>query len=344
MGHKLNKLSLSAYRHAVFWLFCVLLMSLALWNRAALADNKDENDIPWYQIEVIIFANQNYLGIASETWPDDTPLDMNNVIELHRPGENYMDSNTQPTAANTPVPYELLDRSQLQLTPVVNKLKSSAKYQPLLHIAWRQPTLDPKKADPVFVYLGMENPPSRQYVQTNPSSQIVMRGQAQSGDRFTSVPMNSSFSVDNSQYGQVFPATAADTYVGPQPSTLFGTLRLSVSRYLHLEADINYRIPVMKEEVVPVDEEDFSGSSILQNAMFNNPNQSTQTKVVKRQVLQNFTLKETRRMRSKEIHYFDNPVIGIIVRVIPYEIPKVEPAFDPNSQAFKSGAPRPAGQ
>jgi len=331
------------YWQREYWLSIALSVSLALWFSPVLADNKDENDIPWYQIEVIIFANQNYMGIASETWPDAAPIDMNHIIELHRPGEYVADKGAHSAAANTPVPYELLDKSQLQLTPVEHKLKASSQYQPLIHIAWRQPTLAPNKADPVFVYLGMENPPAKQYVQNNPSSQIVMRGQGQSGNRFSSVPMSSSFSVDDSQYGQIFPATEADTYVGPAPSTLFGTLRLSVSRYLHLEADLDYRIPVMKEEIVPVDEEDFSGSSILQNAMFNSPNQTTQTKVVKRQVLQNFTLRETRRMRSKEIHYFDNPAIGIIVRVIPYEIPKVEqPAFDPNSQAFKSGA-RPAG-
>jgi len=37
-------------------------------------------------------------------------------------------------------------------------------------------------------------------------------------------------------------------------------------------------------------------------------------------------------------------MFGVITRVIPYEIPKVEPAFDPATQAFTpgSGAPKTA--
>jgi len=340
MGHKLN-IQLRHYWQSFRWLIGALFISTGAW-----ADNKDQNDIPWYQIEVIIFANQNYLGIASETWPEDQPLNMNNVIDLQRHEDAVMNQatatrtgQTGAPAANTPIAYEFLDASQLQLTPVEKKLQSSNKYVPLIHIAWRQPTVSPEQARPVFVYYGMgQANQGYNTAATGQSSQLVIRDQGQSGGRFSSVPMNSSFAVDNSHYGELMSATEADTHVGPQPSTLFGTLRLSVSRYLHLEADLDYRIPVLKEEVVPVDYDETTGeTSGSQFGMFNSPDQKVETKVIKRQVLQNFNLKETRRMRSKEIHYFDNPVIGVVVRVIPYEIPKVEPAFDPASQAFKTG-------
>jgi hypothetical protein len=348
MGHKLNKIKQKRSVRAACWLLSTLFITPVV-----MADNKDQNDIPWYQIEVIVFANQSYLGIASETWPDDEPINATDLIELKHHDDNALaqtmtrsgQSKTaanQP-AANTPVPYELLDPSQLQLTPVEKKLAASSKYKPLLHIAWRQPTLSPEQAKPVFVYYGMEQAPDPMAASRSAKqSQIVMRGQNQSGGRFTAVPMGA-FSVDDSQYGELLPATEADTLVGPLPNPLFGILRLSVSRYLHLDANLNYRIPVMKEEVVPMNPEDqFGSTSFGQGTSFNSPTSSGESTIIKRQVLQNFNLKETRRMRSKEIHYFDNPVIGIIVRVIPFEIPKIEPAFDPASQAFKSGTSPPA--
>ena len=43
--------------------------------------------------------------------------------------------------------------------------------------------------------------------------------------------------------------------------------------------------------------------------------------LIERKVLQDYRLHETRRMRSKEIHFFDHPMFGIIVKVTPYELP-----------------------
>jgi len=50
--------------------------------------------------------------------------------------------------------------------------------------------------------------------------------------------------------------------------------------------------------------------------------------MIERPVLQDYRLYETRRMRSKEIHYFDHPMMGIVVKVTPYEfdVPNPEPA------------------
>lgn len=69
---------------------------------------------------------------------------------------------------------------------------------------------------------------------------------------------------------------------------LDGTLRLLLSRYLHLEADLIYR---------PLD-----GAQAV------------------------YRLRESRRMRSREIHYLDHPMFGIIALVTPYEPPAVPAA------------------
>lgn len=68
---------------------------------------------------------------------------------------------------------------------------------------------------------------------------------------------------------------------GPDGEQIDGTVRLSRARYLHLEADLMYH---------------FTGG-------FGGPS--------------NFRLKESRRMRSKELHYLDHPMFGMLVRVKP---------------------------
>ena len=313
-------------------------------SQNVLAANKDENDIPWYQIEVIIFANQNYLGMSSETWPENSELQYEELIELMHPEDAKLNDparqsklpNFNPSANSAmPVPYQLLDSSELQLVPIAKKLSTSQEYQLIMHIAWRQPTVDPDKAIPVYVFEGSDLPASAQMSAARQASQKT--GQ-QGGSRFSSVAVGD-FTYDSSQYGQLLPVTEVDINTGPVVNPFSGTLKLGVSRYLHVAADLNYRVPVLKEEVVPVDPmaTGFDSRFGMQQPASFQTGEQPQTTTRKRQVLQTFHMFETRRMRSKEIHYFDHPMFGVITRVIPYEIPKVEPDFDPASQAFTPG-------
>ena len=65
-----------------------------------------------------------------------------------------------------------------------------------------------------------------------------------------------------------------------------GTLRLSRARYLHLDADLLHKRNVPAH--APTD------ASI-------------------------FRLQDSRRMRSREVHYIDHPLVGLLVLVTPYE-------------------------
>jgi len=75
-----------------------------------------------------------------------------------------------------------------------------------------------------------------------------------------------------------------------------GTLRVILSRYLHVEADLRYQRP-----------EDIRMEA-LESDIFQAP-----------QPL--FRLKESRRMRSKEVHYLDHPLFGAVVLITPREVP-----------------------
>lgn len=339
MGHKLNKNYRIQSIQYVTWLFFSLITVSLIALPTAFAGNKDENGIPWYQIELIIFANQNQQGMISETWPEPPALLSPEFLELTHPDDASPASSSEVPSI-MPTPYELLKSTELQLIPIAKKLASSRKYQPLLHMGWRQPTLHPDKSMPIFVYRGID-------LSLRADSANAMQPAAASnagGSRFSSVAVGS-FTYDSSQYGQLLPASEVDALYGPRLNPFYGTLRLSVSRYLHLEANLNYRIPIIKEELVPVNLADsLVSSGFQQNVAFTEQGDTAETRMQTRETLQNFNMFETRRMRSKEIHYFDHPLIGIIVRVIPYEIPEDEPDFDPASQAFSPGGGKPQVQ
>lgn len=84
-----------------------------------------------------------------------------------------------------------------------------------------------------------------------------------------------------------------------EPSRLEGTLKLVLSRYLHIHADLVYREPLPENAPMGM--------------------VSTNTEQMPRYQL--YRLQQSRRMRSTELHYLDHPVLGMIIRVSPYEKP-----------------------
>lgn len=84
-----------------------------------------------------------------------------------------------------------------------------------------------------------------------------------------------------------------------QAGELEGMIRVILSRYLHVDSDIVFR-PQLAEEP-----QSFYAMEIME---------STVQPVV-------YRLQQTRRrMRSRELHYLDNPVLGMLVLITPYEV------------------------
>jgi hypothetical protein len=283
-----------------------LITSLAIASPVLAAD--DNAEIPWYEVEVIIFANQQKLAANSETWPENiATAGYDHVLDLALPGFTPLKPNLPPVnteAALKTVSFNkgdvygngahvLLDKDFFQLTSIAKRINSSSKYDVVLHLAWRQPTFDEDQSLPVFVFNGM--------TERDPAPEPIA---------------NPGFSQ-----GYDFYVNGMD--VGPQYYWLSGTLKLSVSRYLHLESDLHMKLRTTKQEVIeqsPAPEAGGFGS------FFGIAKEPTPI-MIERPVLQDYRLYETRRMRSKEIHYFDHPLMGIVVKVTPYEfdIPAPEP-------------------
>ena len=79
-------------------------------------------------------------------------------------------------------------------------------------------------------------------------------------------------------------------------SNIQGTLKLVLGRYLHIHTDLLYK------RLNNVDKQTFP--------------------TLDSKVFSKFKIKSQRRMRSKELHYIDHPLLGILVHVIPIEQPR----------------------
>lgn len=87
-------------------------------------------------------------------------------------------------------------------------------------------------------------------------------------------------------------------------STLNGYIKVILSRYLHMDVKLAYttKIPLTTETVIPAQTLDA---------------QDTVPVGPPKPVV--YYLEETRKMRSKEVHYLDHPVLGVVLLATPFE-------------------------
>ncbi len=112
-----------------------------------------------------------------------------------------------------------------------------------------------------------------------------------------------------------------------------GTLRLHISRFLHLTLDLEFRellAPPARRSQEEGSEEPgalaqrAAPADVPSGAFASRPALSARA-LTEIEVSRRYYLNAERRIRSTEVHYFDNPFFGVIVVVQPYE-PPVPPA------------------
>lgn len=96
--------------------------------------------------------------------------------------------------------------------------------------------------------------------------------------------------IDESSAKSFLHLTGGDQYDEQNTWEVDGTLNIVKKHYLDTSVDLVLSLPV-------------SGLSDTTN-------------IVDKKGLAQFTLKQTQRMRSKELHYFDNPFFGVLVEVV----------------------------
>ena len=101
---------------------------------------------------------------------------------------------------------------------------------------------------------------------------------------------------------------------------LEGKITVALSRYLHTYTDLVLRRPRLSVDPVL--------TSSSQNMLLAAGSADTR-------ILNNHSLKEHRRMRSKTLHYLDNPEFAMLILITPFEVPEafeeVEPEVEPET-------------
>lgn len=259
---------------------------LLLFSTQITAAAEAEQETRWYDVEVIIFSQTSQQFRDSELWPMDVSLP-----DMENARSLLPTAKSGATAAK-PVAFSVLGNDELTLDDEAARIKAAPELELLLHLGWRQPGLPQDQAVTIQVHDGMLEDGS----------------------------INAS----------------GKTMAPVEPHRMEGTLKLVLSRYLHIYTDLLYREPLP---------ESFSSDMLNTNpAVESAPLQTTAAMAEKATEPDLFALaanpfnsdmmpryriyrmQQSRRMRSSELHYLDHPVLGMVIRVTPHELPKAESA------------------
>ncbi len=267
----------------------LLLSTLTLSMPAWAASKNDE--LYWYKLEVVVFARTNLGVLEHEYWPEDTghvqPYESLELIpengDARMTGELRVPGVQPRTSVSTrPEAFQILTPKDYELNQKVYALRKNSGFRVLVHTSWYQPAFDVGMKRAVYLHDKLPLP------------------YAESGDS---------------------PTIAIDT-VGPEGRSLFGTVRVYVSRFLHVDIDLVYRVAQQVTYYQKTDE--------FKNSMFLVPqegNYTTSGEPVTTVAMHGYRLQESRRIKSRELHYFDHPLFGVLLYATPYEI--VDEGSDP---------------
>ncbi|MDH3712589.1 MAG: peptidoglycan binding protein CsiV [Gammaproteobacteria bacterium] len=296
-----------------------ILTALLLAGSAAgtRAQNVQAEVLPVYDIELVVFRYLRPL-ISSEQWTSQTiAANLGGALDFSQP-ETLLNLEEVVTPSE---PQRLLEHAA--------KLGKLSNFKVLLHRAWRQPGFENDAALAIRLNAGRLDEP------------LVEQKSAS-----WNVPFSASPSEPHADGGVQIPRTASSPQpvaqqqsIAPQPAdagqrpaaavatdgnlaavtkfithTLDGTLTLVRSRFLHVYTDLIYTIP-----------SDTLAHAIRQRPL-GHPVQATIEVgsgafglVPEALSMQSFPLRYHRRMRSKELHYIDHPLLGILILVTPVE-------------------------
>jgi hypothetical protein len=301
----------------------------------------EEEELTWYAVEIIVFERTSEIERNAEAWPYEPGLpDLADAVELSREGftleelagtataesrDEASDGTPDEAPAGTgvaptpliPLPraFQLVPEAEYRLTDARKRLDKSSAYRPLLHIGWIQPGYPSEQARLVHV---------RNSNATLGTVDVSVGEKVEEGVEAPLVADDPGFEATLSPRITV----ARD----PSRAALDGTLRMHRARYLHIEADLLYYRPLDGDaSAAPANAAD--ATTVID---------SPDTALIEQLLAEDdraprlFRLTERRRMRSRELHYLDHPLFGMLVAAWPLELPEmpVEPA-----QPMESDAP-----
>ena len=244
-----------------------------------VANSSFAEDMRYYDVEIVVIESLSEKAKASENWPLQVNLvQPEKIVQLGQPA--LSEWLPQDKEIDPKLSYKVLSSKNYHLTEEVKKISESKTHRVIFHTAWRQPGLDKNQALPIYFKHEVAAPP-------------IMEEDANENTQ------NNAIEQDEE--------TSTAPKKAPSPSTLEGILRVTLSRYLHLEAELTFKNKI--PDVVKSD----NPFSLLDN-------EEERSEIEKQAVIH--LKQKRRRIRSSELHYIDHPVLGILINITRYEKPE----------------------
>lgn len=297
------------YRRIVF-----LIIAISLYTSTANA--QDNAAAQWYQVEVLVFANNDPNAALDEQWPQELGLKYPaNIVTLSEPLAAIIPDtlNDDPAAAldaETAAPTNIdptplkafvkLPSEQRLLNKEVASVIGQYDFRPLFHQAWRQ-TINER----------------------DESLSIAINGGEAFDDHFE---LEGSIKISLERYLHIHTDLWLNRFVsnaGEQPLSwpLLPPVPRSVAE--QSATDLVFA-PVNPEPVAELD--DFNAE--LELPPVTDPLTGANQFLAKQlahlrdkqyRVDKTIVLRQHRRMRSAELHYIDHPLFGVLIRIDPYD-------------------------
>ena len=284
----------------------------------------DEAETRFYDVEVVIFKNDRGPNSEETILPVSSPRFDDEILDLSSP--------LSIEAARQKL-FEIIPTEELRLNEQVLSIVKSNRYSLLAHAGWRQPGLEKEMVMPIWIkggrlygdeytsidnqidldamleadIFGLEDPADQV------ESALAETDQASPEPTASELPASGSTELDPLLAAQIENADAEN----PGLYELEGKITITLARYLHTSADLVLRKPRLSIEEPALD-------AIEANQL---PVESQSDA----RILNNHSLKESRRMRSSTLHYLDSPELSMLVLITPYEAPEEVETIDPES-------------
>ncbi|QIR14742.1 peptidoglycan binding protein CsiV [Shewanella aestuarii] len=294
----------------------------------------------WFEVEMFIFERQNN---STEQWPDTPAAKVDNrAIDFITPlistditgvaaslngctsndwslaqqsdcGDNLTSSKvrshpsqvpfsiaaTQPNKAYLGDGPTLLAQSQSQFADIIKTVSRESNIKPLIHLTWQQNMQGRRNAKPVRIFAGKDFSNEYDY----------------HGQRVTT-QKNNQPSIDLTVNEFASLGNLFETEQTKPVWELDGTINIYLSHYLYIEN--NFALRKETQKMLETNKTEFNQYDAL----------NTQVEKSMQPYLQAIPLKQNRRVRSGELHYFDHPKMGIVMQIRKMEQPTMARPID----------------
>ncbi|MCW8826608.1 MAG: peptidoglycan binding protein CsiV [Gammaproteobacteria bacterium] len=255
-------------------------------------------------------------------------------------------------------PFTFTANSEWTLTEVYQRLNRSDQYKLLIHTAWLQPGLSREEALAVHIddHMMLVDETDGSLIEERVIDEL---NSDSNNEGFTAELTDDSIStigasttaataypLESSLFEQSYGADPGGTnqplIAEPEEITFNGTVKVILTRYLHFEINMDYAPSGFPGE--PGNSNGEMGDKTAMGALLSNSTLSTinsngrsaEPELYKTTALDNllsegegreqpvYRLQDSRRMRSRELHYIDHPKIGVLVNIVPVETPKID--------------------